>query len=154
MKIERYILDANVFLEYIFNRDHSKLAKKILNDAIRENIQVLAPSLMLDEITEVLCGNLGNIGSIKQHLSYFEQLAGEGVLFIVVPNTATRMKAIEIARTGHIKSGYPEISDALYHALAIMNDGVFITNDNRYFSKVRNLGHIKKLSQYHGSADR
>ncbi len=30
------------------------------------------------------------------------------------------MKAIEIARTGNPKSGYPELTDSLYHALAII----------------------------------
>jgi hypothetical protein len=46
---------------------------------------------------------------------YLEQLVNEKVLLIVVPSLAIRIKAIEIARTGNPKSGYPELSDSLYY---------------------------------------
>jgi hypothetical protein len=62
---------------------------------------------LLDEITEVLCGNLDNINEVRHHLNYLERLSQQNVLMIVVPNTATRMKAVDIARMGHHKSGYP-----------------------------------------------
>jgi hypothetical protein len=35
------------------------------------------------------------------------------------------MKAVEFERTGNKKNGYPELTDCLYHALAIMNNAVF-----------------------------
>ena len=60
MKNRSYVLDANIFLEYIFNRTLQGKAKKILQDAILEQIQIIVPSLILDEITEVLCGNMNN----------------------------------------------------------------------------------------------
>ena len=70
------------------------------------------------------------------------------MLNIIVPNTRTRMKAVKLARTGNKKSGYPELTDCLYHALAIMNDAVFITNDKKHIAKVQHFGHIVKLSDY------
>jgi predicted nucleic acid-binding protein len=143
-----YVPDANVFLEYIYTRPLQDQSKKILQDAILTKIQILVPSILLDEITEVLCGNLDNLENVEKHLSYLETLAKQEVLHIVIPNTAVRMKAIEIARIGNSKNGYPEISDSLYHALAILHDAVFITNDKKHIKKVKNFGHIQELSQY------
>ncbi len=148
MANKTYVLDANIFLEYIYNRPLQNKARDILRDAILKRIDILLPSLVLDEITEVLCGNINEVEVVNSHLRYIERLAKEGVLKIVVPNTDVRMKAIEIARTGHKKSGYPEFTDCLYHSLAILNNAVFITNDKRHISKVKSFGYIKKLSEY------
>ena len=143
-----YVLDANVFLEYIYNRSLQEKARQIIQDAILEKIQVMVPSLLLDEITEVLCGNMDNIENVELHLQYIEKIAASEVLNIIVPNIKVRMKALELARTGNKKSGFPELTGCLYHALAIMNDAVFITNDKRHIAKVKRFGHIAKLSDY------
>jgi prevent-host-death family protein len=148
MVSNRYVLDANVFLEYIYASSLNKKAKQILQDAILEQIQILVPSLALDEITEVLCGNLDNLAEVQTHLRYIEKLANQAVLHIVVPNSEVRMKAIELARTGNQKIGYPELTDCLYHALAILNDAIFITNDQKHICKVKQFGHIQELSMY------
>ena len=147
-----YVLDANVFLEYIFDRSLQKISKQILRDAILGEIEIVLPSLVLDEITEVLCGNLNSIEDLESHLRYIEKLAKEEIIKIVVPNTDVRMKAIGIARVGHKKSGYPELTDSLYHSLAILNNAVFITNDKKYISKVKTFGHIQELSSYRGNS--
>jgi len=143
-----YVLDANVFLEYIFNRPLRDKSKDIIRDSILEKIEIILPSLVLDEISEVLCGNIDNIDEVDSHLRYIEKLAKEEMIKIVVPNTDVRIKAIKIARTGNKKSGYPEFTDSLYHSLAIINKATFITNDQKYISKVKSLGHIQELSRY------
>ncbi len=148
MANEVYVPDANVFFEYIYSRSLQKNARQLVEDAILDKIQLIVPSLLLDEITEVLCGNLDNIEEIQIHIQYLETLAAEKVLHIVVPDSAVRMQAIAIARTGHAKSGYPELSDSLYHALAIMHDAVFVTNDRRHIAKTEIFGHIMPLAQY------
>ena len=140
--------DANVFLEMIYGRQLQATARQLISHAIANKIQLVAPSLLLDEITEVLCGNLDNLQKVQQHLLYLEQLVNEKVLLVVVPNLAIRMKAIEIARTGNPKSGYPELSDSLYHALAIVNDAIFVTNDFKHVAKVNRFGHVEKLADY------
>ena len=146
MENNHYVLDANVFLEYIYGRPLKHHSQQLIKDAILKKIKILIPSILLDEVTEVLCGNLDDIEDVQKHLNYIEHLAKEEVINIVVPNCDVRMKAIEIARTGNPKSGYPELTDSLYHALAILNGAVFVTNDKKHVSKVKQFGHIQKLS--------
>ena len=140
--------DANVFLEMIYGRSLQMTARQLISHAIASEIQLVAPSLFLDEITEVFCGNLDDLQQVRQHLLYLEQLVNEKLLLIVVPNLAVRIKAIEIARTGNPQSGYPELSDSLYHALAIVNDPIFLTNDPKHVAKVNKFGHVEKLADY------
>jgi len=140
--------DANVFLEMIYGRQLQATSRQLISHAIANEIQLVAPSLLLDEITEVLCGNLDNLQKVQKHLLYLEQLVNEKVLIVVVPSLTIRMKAIEIARTGNPKSGYPELSDSLYHALAIVNDAIFVTNDFKHVAKVNRFGHVEKLADY------
>ena len=147
MESKHYVLDANVFLEYIYGRPLKHHALQLVKDAILNKTKILIPSLALDEITEVLCGNLDNIEDVQKHLTYIEHLAKEEAINIIVPNCNVRMKAIEIARTGNSKSGYPELTDSIYHALAILNGAVFITNDKKHISKVKQFGHIQELSK-------
>jgi len=140
--------DANVFLEMIYGRSLQTTARQLISHAIASEIQLVVPSLFLDEITEVFCGNLDDLQKVRQHLLYLEQLVNEKALLIVVPSLDIRMKAIEIARTGNPKSGYPEFSDSLYHALAIVNDAIFVTNDSKHVAKVNKFGHVEKLADY------
>jgi predicted nucleic acid-binding protein len=123
-------------------------ARQMISHAIASEIQLVVPSLFLDEITEVFCGNLDDLKKVRQHLLYLEQLVNEKALLIVVPSIDARMKAIEIARTGNPKSGFPELSDSLYHALAIQYDAIFITNDSRHVAKVKRFGHVENLADY------
>lgn len=146
MPSERYVLDANVFLEYIFGRPLQHISRRLIERAIRKQIRLIVPSLLLDEVTEVLCGNLERSRDIQLHLQYLDHLARELAINIIVPNNRVRMRAIEIARCGNPKSGYPELTDSLYHALAILNDAVFVTNDIRHMRKVSQFGHIMKLA--------
>lgn len=140
--------DANVFLEMIYGRSLQIVARQLISHAIAGEIQLVAPSLLLDEITEVFSGNLDDLQNVRQHLDYLEQLVNQKTLLIVVPSLAIRLKAIEIARTGNPKSGYPELSDSLYHALAIVNNAIFITNDSKHIAKVNIFGHVEKLANY------
>ncbi len=144
----RYVLDANIFLEYIYGRSLQAIARQIIQDGILEKIQIIIPSLVLDEITEVLCGNMQQIADVQRHLQYIEKITEAGVVNIIVPNTKIRMKAVELARNGNRKSGYPELSDCLYHALAMINNAIFVTNDKKHIAKVKHVGHIMELSAY------
>jgi predicted nucleic acid-binding protein len=91
---------------------------------------------------------MDNLVNIECHLKYYEKLTHSGIINIVVPNSEIRIRAIELARVGKKKSGYAEFTDCLYHALAIENNAIFITNDQRHISKMKDFGHIVGLRDY------
>lgn len=143
----RYVLDANVFLEYMFGRKFQDVAKGLIAKAISGENELMIPSLALDEISEVLCGNMDDLYKVTIHLRFLEKLVLEGWLKVIIPTSRVRIHAIKMARQGHRKSGYPEFTDCLYHSLALLNNAVFITNDKRHFAKVRDAGNISLLSE-------
>ena len=146
MRNKKYVLDANIFLEIIFGRKLQVIAKKIIEKAILNEIEIIIPGIALDEISEVLCGNVNDEQIIETHLNYIDKLIINDVIKVVIPSAKVRMQAIKMARIGNKKSGYPEYSDSLYHSLALINKATFITNDKKHFAKVKNLGRIKLLS--------
>ncbi len=145
MRNKKFVLDANVFLEIIFGQKLQDIAKKILEKAILNEIEIIVPGLALDEIAEVLCGNVNDEKIIAAHFNYIDKLILNGIIKVVIPSTKVRLEAIKMARIGNKKSGYPEYSNSLYHTLAILNNATFITNDKKHFAKVKNLGAIKLL---------
>jgi predicted nucleic acid-binding protein len=67
---------------------------------------------------------------------------------LIKPDIVCVEKAFEICNTGHIKSGFPSFYDAIYHALAILNNCYFVTADKRHFSKTSQLGNIVLLKDW------
>jgi len=57
-----------------------------------------------------------------------------------------RKTAVQIISQGHAKSGYPSIYDALFHAMALCNEAVFVTADKRHYAKTEQRGSICLLS--------
>lgn len=110
MESRKYELDANVFLEYIYGRELQDIARQLISQAIIGKVEIIIPSLALDEISEVLCGNMNDIEQVTHHLRYLEKLVLEGILKIVVPTTKIRVQAIRMARHGNKKRGYPEFT--------------------------------------------
>ena len=107
---------------------------------------MIAPSMFFDEVANVLRVNYDNFDEIQKHLEFLKELITNEILTLLIPELTTYLKAIEITKIGHEKSGFPEFADSLYHALAIENKATFLTNDRKHFVKVKQLGHINLLN--------
>ena len=63
--------------------------------------------------------------------------------FKSIPTSDVLDKAMELsARLKH------HLFDALYHAIALEHNAVFVTADDRYFAKAFRLGNIKMLTAF------
>jgi predicted nucleic acid-binding protein len=64
------------------------------------------------------------------------------------PERLTWLNSEHICQNGHEKSGYPTMYDSIYHAMAILNEGIFITSDKRHYEKAKTFGYISLLKDW------
>ncbi len=139
--MQRYVIDSSVFNKlYLDEADRDK-AQQLFVQAAAGDAMLLAPDLLYLEVvnTAQRCGV-----PVKSVVDLLE--AQQYLLDMRAVTAAERKKAIQIMSKGHVKSGYPSIYDALFHAMAICNNAVFITADKRHYAKTQTLGSICLLS--------
>lgn len=147
MDSKYFVIDANVPFEYIFDREHKEKTIRLLRRAANEEILLIAPSILGDEMANVFHNCFEDTNDIQKHMAFMEELTESQIITVVMPKKSTYMKAIDICRDGNEKSGFPEFSDSIYHALAIENDAIFITNDRKHYLKAKQFGHIELLKE-------
>jgi len=128
-----------------FRHRKSKNETKHSNFLFRRADQaiLIAPDLLYLEVinTAQRCGvPLESVVELLEAQKYLLQMRAV--------SDAERSKALQIIAQGHDKSGYPStIYDALFHAMALCNEGVLVTADKRHFAKTEQLGGICLLSE-------
>lgn len=140
--MQRYVIDSSVFNKlYLDEADRDK-AQQLFIYAAAGDAVLLAPDLLYLEVvnTAQRCGV--PVASVVELLD-----AQRYLLDMRAVNDSERKKAIDIMMNGHSKSGYPSIYDAIFHAMALCNNAVFVTADKRHYSKTQMLGNICLLSE-------
>ncbi len=140
--MQRYVIDSSVFNKlYLDEADRGKAQQLFIQAAVGD-VMLLAPDLLYLEVvnTAQRCGV--PVNSVVDLLE-----AQQYLLDMRAVNDTERKKAIEIMANGHVKSGYPSIYDALFHAMALCNNAVFVTADKRHYAKTKKLGSICLLSE-------
>lgn len=131
-----YVIDASVMLKWHFYEENDHIqALDLKNDFLKENLILAVPS---HAFTEVL-----NVMSIKKPdfaVFFLSQLLA---LSINEYSLNVELAASAVA----IMKKIPKISfyDAVYHALAMQLDGVFVTADEGYYKKTKKLKNITLL---------
>lgn len=141
MKINKIVLDSSIFNKIYLQEEDSDKVIDYLERINEENYTILAPSIFLYEVLSVASSNKYD-SKLVYDLIIDYQLNN---LQIVNPDNKIIDKALEIANSGHVKSGFPSFYDCAYHALAIINKCNFITADKKHYQKTKELGHIKLL---------
>ena len=140
----KVVLDSCVFNKLFLEEADRDQAINLISELTKQNYQVIAPSLFLYEVLTI-----ASVSSFptKQAYELITQYQSVDLELVDLDQTSI-LKAIEICEIGHQKSGFPSFYDASYHALAILNDCLFITADSRHFSKTTQLGHIVLLKDW------
>lgn len=138
---QKIVLDSCIFAKIFLDEKGHEPAKKLIRHLVVNETKILVPSLFSYEIYSIALRNKVPFNVISQLLKQYKQFNLEEVE--LENNMIT--KSEEIISSGNNKSGYPSIYDAIYHSLAILNNCDFITDDRKYYEKVRRLGNIKLL---------
>lgn len=141
--------DSNLLIKFIYPEDDSHQVKAFFKESYSADCKLIAPELFQYEVIKATNYYKCDVDKVIDLIDAFE----ESYLTFKKPSRAEWKKALEIADSGHAKSGFPSIYDSIYHALAIENDGVFITADRKHYEKSESFGHIAMLADWQLAID-
>ncbi len=134
------IIDASVILKWILLEQEENKTKALLlrKDFLENKVSLGIPSIALYEIMNVLAIKMPNIAT-----NFLSQL-------MALQMTEFRLTLDITAIALNIIKKFGKISfyDAVYHAIAIKNNGIFITSDKQYYQKTRSMKYIELLKNY------
>ena len=141
------VIDASVVNKFYLDQPDRDQAREVLRLISEDKLEACAPSLITYEILNV-------VNRLK--MSAPEESAVVGAVLqqfqsnirLVEPDFYQWKKALEISSTGNPKSGYPSFYDAIYHAIAITEKGIFLTADKKHKAKTESFGHICLLQDF------
>ena len=140
----KIILDACVAAKTFIDEPDSQEAVNLIISCVKENIQITAPDIFKYEIAQIAVKKSVPLDKV---LTLFEEAIFK-LIDMQTPNRFIWLQGEYICRNGHEKSGFPTMYDSVYHAMAIINDGVFITSDKRHYEKTKSFGHIALLKDW------
>lgn len=141
------ILDASILAKLFRDEPDSPAAEAVLVHCARHRLVHKAPSLALYEVLSVAL-HYGVPFDIPVQIIADLGKAG---FELVEPGAEELRKAESIATTKSQAYGFPELKDSIYHAMAIVRGGVFLTADNRHFQRTKTLGNIQLLADWRPS---
>lgn len=138
------VLDANVFAKLFVGESDSDLARALMRFVHHSAVPVQLPGLFIYEIVQI--GRYHGLDT-DAVLDFFQtQFLSNWKM--VEPNREHWKVAQKISEKGHVKSGYPAMYDSVYHAMAMVDGGAFITADKKYYIKAQSFGHIYLLENW------
>ena len=140
----KVVLDSCVFNKLFLQEDDRQQAISLITELAQRKYQVLVPNLFLYEVLTIASVSNFPTDQVYNLITQYQKANLE----LVDLDQSCILKAIEICETGHKKSGFPSFYDASYHALAILNNCIFVTADTRHVSKTHQLGHIILLKDW------
>jgi len=138
------VIDANVFNKLYLEEPERREAQGFFEQAVSRNVRLLAPTLFRYEVFEVARRKNTPLVMVNKLI----ELQQQTLLRLVEPGIEHILKAEEIASCGHSKSGFPSMYDSIYHALAIIEGGSFLTADARHAAKVKKFGALTMLADW------
>jgi len=131
--------DASVIIKWAVppdNEAHVEQALALRREIVWKNRPVRLPALWFYEVGNILARRFPDQAQA--------QMAGLLALEMQEQDLASLLEpALDLARRYGVT-----FYDASYHATALINDGLFITSDQRYLEKAAAAGHILFLADW------
>ncbi|MHB8744350.1 MAG: type II toxin-antitoxin system VapC family toxin [Sulfuricaulis sp.] len=132
--------DASVILKWVLpsaEEPDAEAALRLRDTVAAGKLALRAPGLWLYEVGNILTRNFP-----VQALALLEALIGFG---IPEGDTGEQWRKRTVALVQDYRVTF---YDAAYHALALVEHGVFITADRKYFAKAKGAGAIALLAEF------
>ena len=131
----KLVLDTSVIVKIFLQEKESDTTHTLFESIEQGEHEAFIPSLAIYEVLGVLIREVSDPEQYDQYSSVFFGLIDEGLFQVVEGDAKLLEKATTIARIDTKSQGYVSLNDATFHALAIMNDSVFITADIKHHRK-------------------
>jgi predicted nucleic acid-binding protein len=132
--------DASVLLKWVLpgpDEEDRDAALRLRDAGLRGEVILMAPSLWLYEVGNALTRRFPeHAGALLDVLVAYEIEEG-------ITERPWRQRAIDLVRRYGVT-----FYDAAYHALALVEDGLFVTADARYMRQVAEVGGVQMLHDY------
>jgi predicted nucleic acid-binding protein len=138
------VLDSNVFTKLFLQEELHDDAKALIRELVRRKTPIHCPDIFLYEVLSIAAQNSFSVSDALGLLRNFERAN----LYLAPLSEGQLQLAIRMTEDGHPKSGFPSIYDSSYHAIAISQQGLFITADQRHIRKTEKYGHVAHLSDW------
>jgi predicted nucleic acid-binding protein len=144
--MDKYIVDTSVAVKLFLDETGREQALNVFRLANRNQIRLLAPSLILYELNNALICQGFSQDEVHECLIAFDQQIEDKVIEIIPPTLQLLNKTIEIALLDTQNQGYISSYDATFHALALLRNAVFLTADKKHYQKtVNRIGAVMLL---------
>jgi predicted nucleic acid-binding protein len=140
MALPVVVPDASVLLKWVLPSDdepHADRARQLREAIVDESVRALVPSLWLYEIGNTVARRF------PAHAAALLNALVKFGLEEVMPKGPVLTRTLELTARFEVS-----FYDAVYHAVALVNGGVFVTADARYVERVAEIGQVILLSSW------
>lgn len=110
---------------------------------------MIAPELTWYELNSVLTKAQLPLEDIQRHLFVFQAQVDNKIIEIIPSSLEILNQAAEIASVDTRGKGYVSSFDATFHAIALLENAVFITADRTHYNKTKDsIGFVLELANY------
>jgi len=134
----KYVIDASMATKFFTREVGSKQAQDLLQSAATGNLELLAPTLLIYEVTTALVRKRYASPSLqRQRIRQLFEACQLSLIDLIDIDCNILIEAGEIAREVTPDNKRPWTADAIYHALARREGIQLLTADNVYIERVR-----------------
>jgi predicted nucleic acid-binding protein len=147
--MKKIIVDTSVTVKLFLEEEGSDLAEKVFEQAKNGEILLFAPTLTSYEVLNTLVKENISNDEIQEHLLMLKDYTEAKILNIVDYSETLALKILEIATMDTKGKGHISSYDATFHALAILQQGIFLTADKKHYEKTKELiGFVVLLNDF------
>ena len=141
--MKKFTIDNSVFVKTILNEENVDIATDLMEYIEKNGHKIINPTLFQYEFFKVCITKNLNLKLAHEVIDRHLEVNME----LLVPTIKHNQKAKEIIASCKKENGFPSYYDAIYHAIALENDGTFITADIKYYTKTKHLGGVLLLEK-------
>ena len=134
-----FVVDTSVIAKFFLPEPNREKVEKLIGLSIRGDANLLAPSLLLYEVNNVLVSKRGTGRDYDRAISLLMGWIRNDAISITEFSEELLRRAEAIASLDTQGQGHISSFDATFHALALMNGAIFLTSDEIYVRKTRAL---------------